>query len=147
MPTTHKAHSSVPSTMETWRACASVLVRARAFSLKRPEAPFRIIPRCIPSSRTVWDTLGFVSSTPHPHPLCFREKKGKNEKRKGNELSLQGVRSHGMLSRKAVSGFSSCFRKLTLVAVRKMDYGLRREGRRQEEGELRSHRGRQRHST
>jgi hypothetical protein len=68
-------------------------------------------------------------------------------KGKGSELSLQGVRRHGMLSRKAVSGFSSCFQKLTLVAVCKMDYGLKREGRRQEEGELRSHWGRQRHST
>lgn len=55
-------------------------------------------------------------------------------------LSLKGMGRHGKFLRQAVSGFSLCFRKLTLGAVWKMDW----EGR---QGELRSHWGRQRHST
>lgn len=46
-------------------------------------------------------------------------------------LGLQGMESHGKFLREAVSGFSLCFRKLTLGAVWKMDWGGREEDLRQ----------------
>lgn len=53
-------------------------------------------------------------------------------------LRLKGMRSHGKFLREAVSGFSLCFRKLTLGVMLKTDWGGRHGGMEEPLGETKA---------